>query len=79
MINKKVCCRNCDCTDLVKTEDSKPELVVTLKNKHNSVALLDAERLEVVSRLSRMLLDILECEYTLRLVTVNVNKRTLVG
>ena len=79
MVNKKVRSRNCNCAYLMQTEDRKPELIVTLENKHNSVALLDTERLEVVSRLSRMFFNILECEDSFCLVTVNMNKSTLIG
>ena len=79
VIDKKICCRNCNSSDLVQTEDCKPELIVTLEDEHYSVALFNAERLEVVSRLSRMFLNILKGEKSFVLVPVNVNEGTLVG
>ena len=78
VIDKKICCRNCNSSDLVQTEDCKPELIVTFEDEHYPVALFNAERLEVVSRLSRMFLNILKGEKSFVLVPVNVNESTLV-
>ena len=49
-----------DGAQLVETQHSKPELVVTLENQHDLIALLDAKRLEVVSTLCRCFLDVVE-------------------
>ena len=44
MLSKLVSCGDSDCTDLVESNHSKPELVVTLKDKHDFVALLNSKR-----------------------------------
>ena len=52
MLLEKMGCRNCDCTYLVERKNGEPELIMTLENDHNPVALFDAERLEIIRRLS---------------------------
>ena len=48
MLYKLACCGDRDSADLMKGYDRDPELVMTLKNKHYSVTLLDAEASEVI-------------------------------
>ena len=63
----------------MESDDREPELVVALQHQHNSVALLYAERFEVISGLAGVLLDVLKSECALVLVDVNIDHSGLVG
>ena len=62
MLLKKVRGRDRDRTDLMKCEDREPELVVTLEDQHDAVAVLDAEALEVVCCHRGVFLHLFESE-----------------
>ena len=57
---------------LVQSDHSGPELVMTLQHQHYLVALLDAQRGEVVGILVGHILHILEGETALGLVHIQV-------
>ena len=61
VLKKLVRCGNCNCTDFMKTKDSKPEIDMALEDKHYSIAFFDSERGEIVCRLGGMFLHIAEC------------------
>ena len=42
MLNKLICCRNNNCTKLMKCKNWEPELIVTLENEHYSVTFFNA-------------------------------------
>ena len=67
------------CAELVQAEHSIPELIVPPKHEHDSVALFDAEGLEIIRRLRRSLFDILEAETALLLIGGYVEQGELVG
>ena len=52
MIDEQVCRRDSDRAYLMKPENREPELIMSFQNEHNLVALFDAERFEVVRRLT---------------------------
>ena len=60
MLLEQVCRRDCNCAYLVKCKNREPELIMTLEDNHNPVALLDAERFKVVRRLSGIFHHVLE-------------------
>ena len=66
MLNELISSGNCYRAYFVKSEDSKPELVMALENEKNPVSALDTERLEVVCALRGGVLYVLEAEAALR-------------
>ena len=63
----------------MESEDSEPELVVSLKHQHNLIALFDTEGLKVIRSLAGGFLNILKGKYTLGLILGNVNHSYLIG
>ena len=73
MLSKLVSCGDSDCTDLVESDHSKPELVVTLKDKHDFVALLDSKREKVVGASCTLFLYIQESKSTLYFILIQMD------
>ena len=70
--------RDGDGAELVQAEDGEPELIVPLQDQHDAVAALDAEGGEVVGRLARAVLHVLEGEAALGHVVRHVQHGKLV-
>lgn len=70
--------RDGDGAELVQAEDGEPELIVPLQDQHDAVAALDAEGGEVVGRLARAVLHVLEGEAALGHVVRHVQHGELV-
>ena len=68
-----------DGAQLVQAQDGEPELIVPLEHQHDPVALPDAEGGEVVCRLGRGVLDVLEGEAPLRKVIGDMEHGELLG
>ena len=79
MLKELIHSKHRHCAELVQAEHSIPELIVPPKHEHDSVALFDAEGLEVIRRLRRSLFDILEAETALLLIGGYVEQGELVG
>ena len=62
---KQIACRNGYCAELMKTQNGKPELVSALHDKHDAVALFDAEALEIVGAFCGILFHIKESQIRL--------------
>ena len=60
--------RDCNGSQLVQCENSKPELIMPLQNQHDPVTLADSQRFEVVCCLGRCILQILKGKAALGLV-----------
>ena len=67
-----------DRAELVEPHDHGPELPVAAHDQHHAVALLDAQRAEVVRRAGAHLLHLLEGEAALGLFAVEVDHRETV-
>jgi len=68
-----------DGAQLAKRRHGRPELPVALEHQHHAVALLHTQRGEVVGRLVRQILDILEGEAALLLLAGKVQHSQLFG
>ncbi len=72
-------CRNGHRADFMQREHGKPELVMALEYQHDLVALLDAERKEVVGAAVGGLHHVLKREAAFRSVVVHMQHGELVG
>ena len=79
VLNELIGSRNSYCAELVKSQHSEPELIVTLEHQHYPVAPLYAERLEIVCALGGGILHILEGEAALGHIVCHVKHSQLLG
>lgn len=79
VLDQQVCRRNDDRAELMQCDYCIPEVVVTLEDYHDAVALADAERLKIVRGPRRLARYIAECEAAFMLFGVEVEHRELVG
>ena len=78
LLKKLIGCGYCYRSELMKSENCKPELIVTLKDEHYSVASLYTERFEIVCGSCRLPLHILEGEASFCAILAYVKHRKLI-
>ena len=79
VFNELIGCGDGDRTDLVKGKHAEPELVMTLEHEHYGVALLDAERFEIIRSLCRIFLHIAKGESAVGLIVCDPHHCELIG
>ena len=78
MLLQHECCGDNDRAEFVQSENGEPELVVTLEDNHDHVALLDALFAQHICRLVAVIFQVAISEYSLFARRIAPEKRTLV-
>ena len=78
MLLQHECCGDNDRAELVQSENGEPELIVTLEDNHDHVALLDALFAQHICRLVAVIFQVAISEYSLFTRRVAPEKRTFV-